>query len=469
MEAIPYINEVCDLLDLDYRGRPWELKHEAQHVPTSDLYPYQQSEARLIYSNPRLVLFEMGLGKTAPTIRAFQEAHRVLVVCPAVVRQTWRDQIKRWAPQIDKVFVRTKGTDIWPSEGWVITSYALMPDEDSRWDAIVFDESHLLKNDRSQRTKHAFKLRERNAKAKVALLTGTPIADNPLDLWAQLNMAYPGRYGSFFRFKMRYANKVPNPYTKSGYSYEGLNEERADELARRVSKVASRVTKAEVAHLIQPLSVIVNRIVPESFLAKDEWADPKAYEEWAAQHSSAKVTEAVEWARNLLEQERNVLIFAHFRRTAKAIAKAFKVVPITGAISAAKRNQAIAEALEEPGPIVCTIDSVGIGIDTLAEINVACFAELDYYPAKVLQAMARVHRLSSQRPVTITLFVYEGTIDEKIALALEGKLVEANRVLKGGLSETKIQSALGKDDRDWEKHMAAVAEGAIEDIWDYEY
>ena len=78
--------------------------------------------------------------------------------------------------------------------------------------------------------------------------------------------------------------------------------------------------------------------------------------------------------------------------------------------------------------------------------------------------MARLHRLSSKEPVDITLFLFERTIDEKIALALDSKLADTNLILKGGSGETGLAKALEFAPEDWESHMSDVAAGRVVDV-----
>jgi len=482
--------------DLDKKSWvcPWDLEQEIRSLATSftcdlwtfppktkrsipehdvtGLYPYQAADIpRILSDRGFLVAHEMGLGKTAEAIRALQPTYgQKLVICPAVVRQAWRDQLQKWASETPALRV-TKGEPWAYDAKWVVSSYECLNADaiKTEWHAVVVDESHMVKNDKAARSILVHAITECASVDYILELTGTPIADSPEDLHNQLDILYPGRYGTIFQFKKRYCNAIPNPFATSGWTYEGLNPDHADELRDRLSRVSSRTTKKDVAHLLPPLTVTATRIPPATYLPQEQWGSSAAYEDWLGENADVRVRAVREWAESALESEKNILIFTHLRHTAALLSKALEkdglqVTVITGELDPEKRNPLIKKALDKPGVIVATIGSVGVGIDSLGNVPCAAFAELSYYPMEVLQAMSRVHRLSSTKATSILFFIFEGTIDEKIVLAIESKVGDANRILKAGLSEEGISTALAYSPDDWAAHMRAVAENCVEEL-----
>lgn len=102
-----------------------------------------------------------------------------------------------------------------------------------RFNYIILDESQAIKNPASQRYKAMMLL---NAKNRI-VMTGTPIENNTLDLYAQFSLINPGMFGSQQSFKAKFAL----PIDKNG----GL--ETANLLKKIINPFLLRRTKEQVA------------------------------------------------------------------------------------------------------------------------------------------------------------------------------------------------------------------------------
>lgn len=117
-----------------------------------DLFPYQEEGARFLAPRDRAALFdEMGVGKTAQAIRALDlaDARRIVIVCPAAVREVWAGEFKKFAQIKRRVM---KGRDIQDLNVWMrgkadvlLLSYEMAVKwarriEGDLIDAVVFDE-----------------------------------------------------------------------------------------------------------------------------------------------------------------------------------------------------------------------------------------------------------------------------------------------------------------------------------------
>ena len=220
------------------------------------LYEFQERTVKRIIKagGTHLVAFEMGLGKTPTAIEALrrQGERNILIVCPAVVRPHWEKEFDLWWPDHPEVQVLSKGKDFETITlgGIKITSYALakhLEGLSDNFDSVVLDEVHMLKNSFSKRSK-TFKT-FLTSKHKRLLLSATPITNEPKDLWNPLNLGWPCRFGTYWQFCFRYALIEKNEYGMKAY---GLDRENEKELRRRLAEVCTRVTKAEVAHLLPP-------------------------------------------------------------------------------------------------------------------------------------------------------------------------------------------------------------------------
>lgn len=191
---------------------------------------------------------DMGLGKTLQVI-AFvllqrkKAAHNTnLVVVPTSLIFNWQSEVQKFAPSIKLHTIyganRERHTKELDQYEIVLTSYGtLLSDinylKNYTFNYIFLDESQNIKNIESQRYAAVRLLKSRN---KIAI-TGTPVENNTLDLFAQLSFACPGLLGSKQSF--RYLFSIPIDQFKSS--------KRAKELQQKVAPFVLRRTKKDVA------------------------------------------------------------------------------------------------------------------------------------------------------------------------------------------------------------------------------
>jgi SNF2 family DNA or RNA helicase len=223
--------------------------------------------ASLMGSEGYGLFMEQGTGKTAVVIARvnvdsakLDRPMRVLVVCPKSVRTNWGEEFKKFAT-VPGAFAVLRGGAIKRVETlidlvreargtrWMaaIVSYeGVLRSWDAismmEWDLVVLDESHYIKSPRTKRTRHIItKLRE-IATHRMAL-TGTPICNSYMDLWAQLEWLYPGGSGfvDFMRFRAYYGR-----FKKATMRAEKLVDMRNLPLIQeRLARVAFQASKAE--------------------------------------------------------------------------------------------------------------------------------------------------------------------------------------------------------------------------------
>lgn len=166
-----------------------------------DLFPYQAVGAAYLAPRYRAGLFDdMGIGKTAQTIRALDDARcdKILIVCPAAARENWRAEFRKFGRRPLRII---KGNTIHDVGAWLagkaevlILSY----DRAAKWAkhiegdlfcAVVFDEAHFLKGSDSARTRAMLGQHCDGASGlarwagRAWFLTGTPIPNDPVDIW----------------------------------------------------------------------------------------------------------------------------------------------------------------------------------------------------------------------------------------------------------------------------------------------
>ena len=121
-------------------------------------------------------------------------------------------------------------------------------------DGVFFDESDNLKNHTTHRAEAAQAIadliREQHGfEGYVILLSGTPSAKHPTDLWSQCEIAWPGflREGNFKAFEMRYA-VMAEQENLDGTTFTtrvGWNEEEVAALPNRYAGLMTVYRKSE--------------------------------------------------------------------------------------------------------------------------------------------------------------------------------------------------------------------------------
>ncbi|XP_042035654.1 DNA annealing helicase and endonuclease ZRANB3 isoform X3 [Salvia splendens] len=153
----------------------------------------------------------MGLGKTLQAIAiaaCFRKEGSILVVCPAILRYSWAEELERWFPfclpsDIHLVF---RGPDnparLTKLPRIVVISYTMlrrlrssMLEQD--WVTLIVDESHHLHCSKQSSEKDELQVvLDVATKVKhLILLSGTPSLSRPFDIFHQINMLWPGLLG----------------------------------------------------------------------------------------------------------------------------------------------------------------------------------------------------------------------------------------------------------------------------------
>jgi SNF2 family DNA or RNA helicase/GNAT superfamily N-acetyltransferase len=235
------------------------------------LRPYQRvGAAFLATAGSALLGDDMGVGKTAETIRALQllcPDHRrgdhmafqcrvfpVLVVCPSTVKHAWSLELAKWAPGLS-VAVAGSGTAAvrkavaGDADVTVVNYEALartsrlaaygsirLTDEEKtpkelngRYRTVIADEAHRIKDPKAKQTRALWAIGD-DAEHRFAL-TGTPVANSPDDLWSIMRFVAPDEYAGKTRWVERYVDTVPNFW--SGFADPvGFKAETRDEFDR---------------------------------------------------------------------------------------------------------------------------------------------------------------------------------------------------------------------------------------------
>ena len=407
--------------------------------PGLEYFGYQRAGIAYALTNTNtLIGDEMGLGKTIQAIgviNASPHIKRILVVCPASLKLNWERELKRWLVSPKTIRVLTSADRLRVDADIYIANYEIIGKLKwlrIKYDLIIGDECHYLKNQKSQRSQYFAEIRERAD--KLILLTGTPILNRPIELWNILQL---------LRFDMkfwRYVSKYCGASEENGWDMSGAQN--LDELQQLLrTSVMIRREKADVLTELPPKTRQIIYLDPKKyrkyldkeskFLSKAglrgaESVDrmhqlkPKHIAELAKlRHETAlaKVPDLVQLILAALESNNKVVVFAHHRDVIDALSAAFdNSVKLTGEMSIIERDVAVSQFQTNPDVrvFIGSIKAAGVGL-TLTAANTVIFGELDWVPGNLSQAEDRLHRIGQVDNVLVYHVVVDGSIDAMLA------------------------------------------------------
>lgn len=239
------------------RPQPYDLSCIDKELLES-LYPFQREGIELCLSrNGRILLADdMGLGKSiqALGIATFYRLEwPLLIVAPASMVASWHEQVKRWLPSVpvERIVVAYDGKS--ELSGLVnILSYdlaaKLVPESPCKFQVIIADECHALKNSESKRCKVL--LPHLKAASRVVLLSGTPALSRPLELYPQICAVQPRLFPKFFDFGRRYCNGQQGYF---GWDFKGFSNLKELQLVMERTVMIRRTKDAVLSQLPRKL------------------------------------------------------------------------------------------------------------------------------------------------------------------------------------------------------------------------
>ena len=455
---------------------------------------------------------DMGLGKTVQALALLAHAieeHRAaseraaergesvepfapfLVVAPTSVITNWAAEAERFLPEAKVVTItettagKTPLAERIAGAHLVLTSYTLLRmDEDAYtgyartlgrtvddltgeqsapegWGALLLDEAQFVKNTGTRAWSIA---RAMPARAKIAM-TGTPIENNLMELWALLAIVADGLFPSARAFRDLYARPAESGEDPAHAAAT------AARLRRRIRPLMLRRTKELVAAELPakndtrvnlPLAPGHRRIYDTHLqrerqkvlglledmdknrftifqsltllrrLALDAaLIDPEAY----AGVSSVKRDYLVQQLPGLLERGHRVLVFSQFTGYLKSISARLSEEGIGHLyLDGSTRNRAeVIEAFtsgQEPVFLI-SLKAGGFGLN-LTEADHVFIMDPWWNPAAEQQAVDRIHRIGQDKEVHVYRLVAEGTIEEKVMQLKESKAALFDAVVGEG-------------------------------------
>ena len=323
----------------------------------------------------------------------------------------------------------------------------------------IADELHKMKNPTSQQTKGFLKC---NPSCKIAM-TGTPLMNNPLDLYVLLKWLGQEEH-SFYLFRNYYCSF-------GGFGgHEIVGFKHMAQLTNTLNDIMLRRKKEDVFDLPEKIYVdeYVDMLSKQEVLYKEVEANIKANIDMIdfngdplAQlirlrqvtgytgilsseiKESAKLDRMEDIVDEAISNNKKCLVFSNWTQMTDAIyerlsCEKYGVSVITGNTKDENRQRIVDlfQTNENCNVLIGTIGAMGTGL-TLTAATVIIFVDEPWNRALFEQAVDRAHRVGTIHNVTIYSIMCKGTIDERIHNLIYKKGLMSDAIVDGKLDMNK--------------------------------
>lgn len=428
----------------------------------SNLFKHQIEAVKTYASRPYFgLLFSPGLGKTLTALaiihcrKAATPDYTALVVCPATLIENIYNEVHKHTDMSAVMLTGTRAQRLkklaQPSDIYIINyegSRILTEDLiKKKFNLIICDESHALKDSTSLQSKACFKIAQ-SCPHRI-IMTGTLVLNNPLDIFGQFRILTPDIFGlSYYRFRSQYAIlggflgkqiikyiNMPRLKTKVlHYATMKSKEECLDlpdklyetvylDLPDAQRKMYNQLRDdfiAATGDSVITAPVVLTRLIRFSQITAGFYKNIEGVEH--AFPTNPKQDALVTWIK---DNQQKIVVFCRFRKEialleARFVQEDISFVSIHGDVH--NRIELVDKFNNDPSiqVLIGQLDVAGQGIN-LTGASYCAFLSNNYSYGDRLQACDRIHRIGQTKNCTYIDFVYKGTIDQSILKILDKK------------------------------------------------
>ena len=426
-------------------------------------HDYQIIAMDWIRERPYAGLFlDMGMGKTAVALTVANEllydsfdVRKVLVIAPKkVAEDTWSRETAKWDHlrhlRISKVLgsreqrfaALAREADIYvinrENVVWLVETLGAEWD----FDMVIVDELSSFKNHRAKRFRALRKVRP--LIKRLIGLTGTPVPNGYMDLWAEVYLLDRGeRLGkTITQYRNQYFYSVMLP----GFQLYKLRAGAEDEINERVADICLSMKAKDYLKMEEPLRIDVPVVLSNREMGRYKTMERDAVlavmdHEIVGVNAAAVTTKLLQMANGAVYDDRGqvahihdqklerlaelvegangrpVLVFYSFKHDRDRIKQHLKTEV---------RELQTPEDIEDwnAGRIPVLLAhpaSCGHGLNLQGGGNIIIWFGLPWSLELYQQATARLHRQGQAEGVVIYHLIAEGTVDEEVLRVLQGK------------------------------------------------
>ncbi len=468
-------------------------------------YEHQKDALKKCWNKESFAIFaEMGTGKTkialdnACILYNKGKIDRLLVVAPKGTYMNWVDQeipthvpdyieksILAWKPNITTKYEQElkaiRDVNDYKFKIFIMNVESLSTKKGIYYaklfltskSMMIVDESTTIKNPQAKRTKNILSL-AREAKYR-RILTGSPVTQSPMDLWAQMDFLDPEILGqqSYYAFRTRYAVVITANAAGGTHKYQKIVKfKNLAQLGQLVSPHSYRILKKDCLDL--PEKTFTKREIELTDEQKTAYTEMKAnamtilkgesltavnvltqlmrLHQITCGHMKTDGGDTLNLKNNRLDELMQILaetsgkaiIWANYIHDILNIEAAIKkeygptsYCTYYGATKAEDRQRCIYDfqnKINDCRFFIGNTQTGGYGI-TLTAASTVIYYSNNYDLEKRIQSEDRAHRIGQKNPVLYIDLVSKGTVDEKIIKSLRNKVNIAREISGEELSK----------------------------------
>lgn len=443
------------------------------------LYPHQVAGAMFLNKTKNaLISHEMGLGKTAISI-AYVEMNKlkkVIVITPNSLKFNYYGEVEKFTNSKAHIIKWKNNKYSIDESKYIIVNYEYFNPSNNKkfmdkWndleigpiDAVICDESHRLKNSKSNTYKNFSKLFKkkifRDENESKVFLSGTPAPNRAFELYTIMNQISPLDFSTKKYFYEYYCGMV---YTFDYGWVTNITQTNFEELYQKISPYTHRKRKEEV--LTNLPDKIYQKIMLE--MSQKDLATYNEIEEDVVNDyvissndnplttmirlrqftATLKVKPLTELIENILNTDDKVVIIDYFKDSLYVLKEKFGDVAglHTGDQSPEERSE-IVKQFQDPSSelkiFLGSIQTCNYGL-TLTAANKMFIITLPYSVGEYDQVSDRIHRIGQKDVVNIYPLIYPDTIDEIVFSTIEDKRGEIVKVIDNEDYESNIHESI---------------------------
>lgn len=515
--------------------------------PKRKLFPHQKEGVQFLLTRKKCILADsMGLGKTSTLAVAAIEGNfdSTVIICPASLKTNWKRELMWYVPEKDITIIESiaqkskeeleeflgyaagksnkKKDDLleeaylqgkWQNNRFVIVNYDILDEfyeipkswakkavaeahEGSpllkyiynKKSLLVIDEAHKLSNSTSKRYKVIKDLIKRGNPEDIFLATGTPVTNNPQNLFCLLALIkhplandwnyYMERYCGAFKIPSKgEKEKWTNLYLKRAgkatwYDLSSTEKDNLkvfirnnakmitvakeptnlDELKEMISDVYMRRIKEDMEGMVKKIiHEIYYDLTPSQLMEYETLWDE--YETAQKENNPEKVINKdllegaiyrrylsnamVPYTEKIIDEiiatGEKIVVFCCFDEELYALKEYYgdKCVIYNGKMSAKQKDVAVEKFMNDDTTMVFigNLIAAGVGI-TLTRASKLIFNDLSYVPGEIQQALDRICRIGQTKDCDIYIQIFRKTQYENIWNIVMKKTLVIDQIIK---------------------------------------
>ncbi len=469
-------------IKFDFSSRTEPLRHQIEAI-------------EFIRGKNNVPLFdEQGLGKSKIVIDALccdlqaDVIDSVLVICKKGLLDTWKKEVSKHSHLQSTVLrgsKRLRRRSFMHFNHFYLVGYETFVSELDKMErflklrrfAIVLDESQKIKNPDSKVTQSILQIKD--SAAKRIIITGTPIANKPEDLWSQFYFLDGGKTlgADFATFKKEFG------ITLKGEKALEIYEPRMAVLRDRVAQVAMRRTKDVLelpekvyrdefvtlstsqrqmyekakTDLLLEIKDVDGRTIAEkidNYLVKllrlTQIASNPALLDDSYVETPAKFSVLDRILKEITAAREKAIVWTSFRQNIRSLRRRYKeygALMVFGDITFEDRTKAVEKFMSEDRckVLVANPSAAKEGL-TLTSANHVIYVDRTFKMDDYIQSQDRIHRIGQEKKCNIVRLIAKGTIDEYTDEILEKKYLIAQYALGDTESMEANREFLTKED-----------------------